>query len=115
MISCHPYCKWKKSNASWTKANVDAAVFESKGAVGTVFRDNECRFVGRYSKIFKGISDPTLLEILAIRESLSWLKNRGRSKVIIESDCQVAVDQLGFLNSGSSIFLEACRDCRYVL
>ncbi|XP_043817361.1 uncharacterized protein LOC110625615 [Manihot esculenta] len=27
-------CKWKKPNAGWTKANVDAAMLESKGAVG---------------------------------------------------------------------------------
>uniref|UniRef100_A0A2C9VS60 RNase H type-1 domain-containing protein n=1 Tax=Manihot esculenta TaxID=3983 RepID=A0A2C9VS60_MANES len=114
-FSDNPYCKWKKPDAGWTKANVDAAVFESKGAVGAVFRDDVGRFVGGYSKIFEGISDPTLLEMLAIRESLSWLKNRGRSKVIVESDCQVAVDQLGFLDSGSSMFLETCRDCQYVL
>ena len=86
-FSDNPYCKWKKPNAGWTKANVDAAVFESKGAVGAVFRDDEGRFVGGYSKIFEGIFDPTLLEMLAIRESLSWLKNHGRSKIIVESNC----------------------------
>lgn len=51
--------KWKKPNAGWTKANIDTYVFKSKGAVGG------------YSKIFKDISDPMLLEILAIWESLS--------------------------------------------
>lgn len=70
-LSDNSDCKWKKPNIGWTKANIDTYVFESKEAVGAVFRDGGTYLLVAIVKIFKDISNPMLLEMLAIQESLS--------------------------------------------
>lgn len=86
--------KWSKPAVGWIKMNVDAGVCENNGAYSAVLHDEQGLFCGGYVLKFAGIHDPAILEALAIREALSWIKERGKSCVIIESDCLVVFQQI---------------------
>lgn len=67
----------------WYNFNVDAACFDSGGAVSMVRRDCYGRFIGGSIRRFQALKDPGVLEAIAIREALSWIKARRLRQIII--------------------------------
>lgn len=49
-------------------------------------------FIGGFVRRHEGITNPIVLELLAIKEALSRLKERNKSCYIIESECLLAVN-----------------------
>nr|GLL49714.1 uncharacterized protein LOC109185201 [Ipomoea trifida] len=69
------------------KCNVDAALHNDVVHYGAIIRDSEGRFVAARSGHLLCDKDPYLAEALAVKEALTWLKERELSHVILESDC----------------------------
>lgn len=70
------------------------------------------RFIGAQVQKVQGIIDPTILEAMAIREALSWIKERSRSSCIVESDCTNVVSAINgssVLPSQVGIVIDDCR------
>ncbi|XP_057779546.1 uncharacterized protein LOC130998129 [Salvia miltiorrhiza] len=78
------------------KCNVDAAFFEAERmmGIGMVIRDHNGAFaVGRSIKL-PGCRSVEEAELVGIKEALSWIKELGFTKGVIESDCKRAVDMV---------------------
>jgi len=77
------------------KINVDGAFMEKecKAGIGIVCRDT-------YGKLLDGLdttrdaSSALMSEALAMRLSCNVIRNRGRNKIIIETDCKVLLDAI---------------------
>ena len=52
-----------------------------------MFRNEQGRFIGGYVKVLGSFTRADVVEALGVREALSWIKDRGQTKVIIETDC----------------------------
>lgn len=84
---------WVKPQEKTIKVSVDAAVFSEFSAfgIGMVARDSSGSLVQAKSKLYQGDSTPALAEVIAIKEALSWMKEEQRTRVVVESDCLIAV------------------------
>lgn len=69
---------WVKPQEDTIKVSVDAAVFTEFSVFGIcmVARDSNGYLVQAKAKLFKGISNPGLAEVIAIKEALSWVKEK---------------------------------------
>lgn len=74
-----PY-RWTPPEADWIKLNVDAAVFTSSGAISVVMCNQYGNFVGGFAVKIDHIIDSSVLELMAILEALTWLKDRQWSR-----------------------------------
>lgn len=85
--------KWQKPILGLLKCNVDAAFFvgNSTGATGLVLRGHDGRALGGWSKWYEHCLDPLITEALACHDGLEFAQKCGVKKIIVETDCQVAV------------------------
>ncbi|XP_057802917.1 uncharacterized protein LOC131018209 [Salvia miltiorrhiza] len=85
---------WHSLPAGHIKCNVDAAFFdeENKTGLGLVIRDYEGAFVVGKSVQLMGRRSVEEGELLGIKEALSWIKELGYSKGVVETDCKRAAD-----------------------
>lgn len=84
--------KWCRPIFGWMKINVDGAVFLTEVWLGLL-----CGIImdalsgaggeGGVTKPFFYQTTPMLVEALGVREMLSWIHDRGWSRVIVEIDC----------------------------
>ncbi|XP_031127667.1 uncharacterized protein LOC116029767 [Ipomoea triloba] len=91
---------WMPPPSGKYKCNVDAALFATGVAFGAVVRDSNGKFVAACGGSLLCVSDPFVAEAMAIKEALTWIKDRGMTHVILETDC------LNFCNSFNSILLD---------
>ncbi|XP_019160731.1 PREDICTED: uncharacterized protein LOC109157286 [Ipomoea nil] len=104
-------------NADSVSVFVDAGIFSDTGeAYYDIFvQDGNGTFAGAKNGHVKCLNDAHLEEALAIREALSWLKDRGFNRVAVLSDCQMVCR---FLNGTSQdlsyagCVLRECRDLK---
>nr|GMD40960.1 uncharacterized protein LOC109154289 [Ipomoea batatas] len=89
------------------KLNTDASVDERNGTMGLgwVLRDDKGKFIAAMSVPGNGVFTPSEAEGMAIREALSWLKEKGITKVQVETDALQVVQQLGEIEGVSSFSL----------
>uniref|UniRef100_A0A803NVG6 Uncharacterized protein n=1 Tax=Cannabis sativa TaxID=3483 RepID=A0A803NVG6_CANSA len=87
---------WTKPTESMVKVNVDGATFEATNAFGYGFisRNTNGAIIEARCSSKSGNSSPKTVEVLGIKEALSWIKGKTWSKVVIESDCLVAVQAI---------------------
>ncbi|KAL8097413.1 hypothetical protein AgCh_030516 [Apium graveolens] len=73
------------------KITADAAVLKDQGASGirVIARDHEGQLILEKTSSFTEVMNPTLFEAIAVKEALSWAKEKGWNTVIIEFDCLV--------------------------
>lgn len=104
---------WRKPDPGWLLCNVDAAIFEGSGKClfGCLIRDDQGRFVAGYGGCLIGVTDPKHAEILAFKETLSWLKKLQVSQVHIELDSLVVVQAFDEKKTDSSYFGSIIDDC----
>ncbi|XP_031121223.1 uncharacterized protein LOC116024469 [Ipomoea triloba] len=95
---------WHPPPEGWVKCNVDVSLRESSMGYGAVLRNHQGQFVAALSGRLFCDRDPYLAESIAVKEALTWLKDRGTENVILETDC------LNFCNN----FNSARRDFSYV-
>lgn len=105
--------KWKQPDPLWIKYNVDALTVGRNGGTGLAMRDYRGIFIGGFVLAVTEQRSPDFLESLAIREPLTWIKDRARSRAIVESDCANVVNaiNLGFCApSAVGIIVGDCID-----
>ncbi|XP_031111986.1 uncharacterized protein LOC116015960 [Ipomoea triloba] len=105
---------WSPPPEGMLKCNVDAALLDDNVGFGAVVRDHAGKFVAAYSGHLHCTRDPYLAETMAVKETLTWLKNRSTSNVIIEFDC------LNFCNSFNTVSQDfsyvglLIKQCRFI-
>ncbi|XVF59440.1 hypothetical protein PTKIN_Ptkin07bG0276100 [Pterospermum kingtungense] len=97
--------RWEPPMEGYIKINVDAAlqVHSSSATVGVVFRDNAGVIQGSAATSLQNICSPLAAELLAILYGLQLAKELDFGEVMVESDCLVAVTEIG---KGESSFSE---------
>lgn len=85
---------WKPVPVGWFKVNVDAAtkVENQVAGLGAVIRDSEGNFVAEAQKQDKLYGDALAAEAKANQLGIDMAESAGCMPLIIESDCQEAVD-----------------------
>ncbi|XP_031124288.1 uncharacterized protein LOC116026999 [Ipomoea triloba] len=82
---------WHPPPAFYMKVNVDVAmdVLHERMGLGWVVRDAASLVVGVGLKLVEGLYSVREAEAMGAREALSWIKERGWSKIFVETDAQV--------------------------
>ncbi|KAM6598685.1 hypothetical protein CsatA_018294 [Cannabis sativa] len=108
---------WRKPDQSTIKVNVDGAIFEDqqKFGFGYIARDCFGALIEAVSGSRRGYVLPEIAEIIGIKEALSWIKNKGWGKVVVESDSLVAVQAIQSSIHMPSQFGLLVEDCRLIL
>ncbi|XP_062018262.1 uncharacterized protein LOC133734664 [Rosa rugosa] len=88
---------WIPPKPQKLKINVDGAFLPSKniGGIGGVIRRDNGAFVAGFSHSLQFVSSPKQVESLAIRSGVDLLRQLRLQEVCIESDCQVAIQEVG--------------------
>ena len=107
--------KWQKPDYGWIKINVDEAVFLDEGAIGAVFQDHQGRFMGGFAKPFPHQTLLEVVEALGVREVLSWIHERSRSRIVVETDCLRVVQAIQHKSCPNTSFGFIIADCLDVL
>ncbi|PNT68773.1 uncharacterized protein LOC112271862 [Brachypodium distachyon] len=86
--SPRPVCTWHGPPAGVVKINSDGAIVEeeARAASGLVARNEGGVMVAR-SRVYQGISDPLIVEALALRDACCLAKEKAFQRVILETDC----------------------------
>ncbi|XP_031115730.1 uncharacterized protein LOC116019596 [Ipomoea triloba] len=71
--------------------HTDAVVFLETQEVtfGVIIKDNRGEYIAAKSGHLRCLLDAHIAEAVAIRVALSWVKERGHSKVMMYTDCQM--------------------------
>ncbi|WJZ86110.1 hypothetical protein VitviT2T_005601 [Vitis vinifera] len=105
----------QKPDYGWIKINVDEAVFLDEGAIGAVFQDHQGRFMGGFAKPFPHQTLSEVVEALGVREVLSWIHERSRSRIVVETDCLRVVQAIQHKSCPNTSFGFTIADCLDVL
>lgn len=105
---------WAKPKTDVVKITVDAATFSDQGTcgIGIISRDHDGSLLGAKSKQYAEVLNPSMVEAMAIKEALSWAKDRQWSSVILESDCLLVVQLIRSATPMKSRFGQVIEDCR---
>nr|GMD16199.1 uncharacterized protein LOC109179181 [Ipomoea batatas] len=80
---------WSPSPINFIKCNVDVAIFPNVAGYGVVLRDAGGNFVEAKKWTLECGPDPYFAEVMAAKEALAWLKDRGGGNFILEFDCLI--------------------------
>uniref|UniRef100_A0A803NIV3 RNase H type-1 domain-containing protein n=1 Tax=Cannabis sativa TaxID=3483 RepID=A0A803NIV3_CANSA len=108
---------WIKPEINKIKVNVDGAIFHSNGShgIGAVARDSDGQLIEAFTALKCGVVQPAAVEAFGIKEALSWIKSKGWSNVIVETDSIVSVQALSSSLFMLSIFGLLISDCKSLL
>ncbi|KAM6587643.1 hypothetical protein CsatA_010248 [Cannabis sativa] len=108
---------WFKPEINKIKVNVDGAIFHSNGfhGIGAVARDSDGQLIEAFTTLKCGVVQPATVEAFGIKEALSWIKSKGWSNVIVETDSIVSVQALSSSLVMPSIFGLLISDCKSLL
>ncbi|XP_062112468.1 uncharacterized protein LOC133823623 [Humulus lupulus] len=109
--------QWTKPQIGMIKVNVDGALFDNEGyfGFGMVARGSEGGFIEAFQSSSKGRVIPNMVEALGIKEALSWIKRKGWSKVILESDCLNVVNAIKSTSCMVSPYGLLIQECKQLL
>ena len=95
--------RWLPPPDNFMKINVDGAVSRNGGrsAATAIYRDQHGAYLGSSTVVFYGVTDPSLLEALACRESLALADDLGLARIFIASDCKGVVEDIQEGTGGS--------------
>ncbi|XP_031120454.1 uncharacterized protein LOC116023592 [Ipomoea triloba] len=93
--------------------HVDAAVFSDReeGYVSAVVHGSDGGYLAARNCSVRSIRNPILAEAMAVKEALSWAKDRGWHKVVLYSDCQLVCNLLKSSLPNNSYVGCIVRDC----
>ncbi|XP_062088842.1 uncharacterized protein LOC133795409 [Humulus lupulus] len=105
---------WSVPGGNKIKINVDAAVFPdlNKFGYGWVVRDASATLLSAHTVSKVGNIDPTLAEVIGVREVLSWIKATGLTDVVVETDSLVTVQACRNEVKMQSMFGFCIDECR---
>ncbi|XP_074346940.1 uncharacterized protein LOC141685753 [Apium graveolens] len=67
------------------------------------------------AKLFDGVVRPEYADAIAVKEALSWVKEKGWRKIVINSDCLAVVQAMRSNVILNSPFGQVIRECRMIL
>uniref|UniRef100_A0A803P370 Reverse transcriptase n=1 Tax=Cannabis sativa TaxID=3483 RepID=A0A803P370_CANSA len=108
---------WSKPTGNKIMVNVDDAIFEAQQrfGFGCVARNPVGHLLEAISDSRIGMVLPEIVEIIGMKEALSWIKRKGWEDVIIETDSLMVVQALNSSVHMSSYFGLLVEDCRLIL
>lgn len=108
---------WVKPEKDEFKVSVDAAIFSEslKYGVGFIARNDKGEVMQGASKLFDGVIRPEHTEAIAVKEALSWVKEKDWRRVVINSDCLAVVQAIRSNVILSSSFGQVITECRMML
>uniref|UniRef100_A0A803NPI6 RNase H type-1 domain-containing protein n=1 Tax=Cannabis sativa TaxID=3483 RepID=A0A803NPI6_CANSA len=88
--------QWSVPNEDTIKINVDASVFTSPSffGIGWIARDHSGTLLYVAAIRKQGRVESVCAEAMGLKEVLSWIKTQNFQKVVVESDCQTAINSL---------------------
>lgn len=91
--SSKPATYWKHPLSRWVKCNVDAAFSEQDGSAssGVILQDSDGRACGGTAKWYEHNMSALSAEARACCDGLQFARERGVTRVQLETDCQVLV------------------------
>ncbi|XP_060959275.1 uncharacterized protein LOC133030519 [Cannabis sativa] len=108
---------WTKPDVNMVKVNVDGAIFEALHSFGFGFIARDCNGeiieAGSFSK--SGTSSPEIVELIGIKEALSWIKDKSWDNILLETDCLLVVQAIYTSVVMPSTFGMLVQDCQYLL
>uniref|UniRef100_A0A803PEZ1 RNase H type-1 domain-containing protein n=1 Tax=Cannabis sativa TaxID=3483 RepID=A0A803PEZ1_CANSA len=104
---------WIAPELNWVKVNVDGATFASTQSygVGGIARGSDGRLIEAFCLHKDGCVQPSLVEAIGVKEALSWIKEKGWQRIILETDSLVVVQALESNVEMQSIFGSVIIDC----
>lgn len=104
---------WVRPQENTIKVTVDAAIFGDRVeyGVGLVARDSSGQLVEAVMKCFPGNTTAEFDEAMAIKEALSWIKQKRWHKVELESDCLAVVQAIRSKIPMRSSFGQVIESC----
>lgn len=105
---------WVRPQELTIKVSVDASIFRefNVSGIGLVARDSKGEMIMARTVRLNEVLDPDMVEVMAIKEALSWMKNKTWQNIIVESDCLVAVQAVRSkvpMISPFGLIVEECR------
>lgn len=87
---------WVKSQESMIKVSVDASTFNefNMAGISMVARDESGSLLAARTVRVDGLKAAEMIEAMAIKEALNWIKDQRWKAVIIESDSLIAVQAI---------------------
>ena len=106
--------RWKKLENGWLKCNMDATLFNQQGKIGfgCIIRDENGALVAARNDLLKGPMIPAIAEAICCKESLSWIKSLGYSRLIMELDAQKIILAIHGSYGENSYFGTLIDDCK---
>ncbi|KAF5481238.1 hypothetical protein F2P56_001906 [Juglans regia] len=91
-------CHWNPPPASFLKLNVDGSLFfdQKKAGIGAVLRDEKGDIIFAASKVEFHIEEPDIIELVVVVRGLQLCLQFGITKVQVESDCKLLIDDLQY-------------------
>ena len=82
--------------------NVDGAIIRGNrgGAVAAICRNSEGTYLGSSAVVYRGITDPLILETYACREALLLAEDLAIQSFTVASDCQGAITDINMGTRG---------------
>ncbi|XP_073355267.1 uncharacterized protein [Aegilops tauschii subsp. strangulata] len=92
--------RWLPSEEGVAKINVDGAISGdgNVGVAAAICRDHTGEYLGSSAVVFRGITDPLILEVFACREAMALAEDLNIHRLRIANDCQGVIADI---NSGS--------------
>ncbi|XP_073351845.1 uncharacterized protein [Aegilops tauschii subsp. strangulata] len=88
--------RWEAPEDGWIKGNADGAVAKQRnnGGGGVILRDHQGAFLAAAGFFFPHCTDPEGAEIRACLELLRLARNQNVQRILVELDCQAAVQMI---------------------
>ncbi|XP_030497977.2 uncharacterized protein LOC115713630 [Cannabis sativa] len=104
---------WIAPEMNWVKVNVDGAIFASTQSygVGGIARGSDGRLIEAFCLHKADCVQPSLVEAIGVKEALSWIKEKGWQRIILEADSLVVVQALESNVEMQSVFGSVIVDC----
>lgn len=108
---------WVVPQVDYMKISVDAAIFTEYNAsgMGLIVRDDKGELIQAKTKCTFGMLSANMAEAMAIKEALSWIKDKDWRKVVVETDCLTAVQAIRSKAPLLSPFGHVIQSCRNML
>uniref|UniRef100_A0A803QNA4 Uncharacterized protein n=1 Tax=Cannabis sativa TaxID=3483 RepID=A0A803QNA4_CANSA len=108
---------WTKPGANMVKINVDGVIFEAYNSYGfgIIARDSSGCIIENVTSCRSGSTSPEIVELIGIKEALSWIKTKGWTFTILETVCLMAVQAIHNNCFIPSTFGMLVHDCQHLL
>ncbi|KAL8133302.1 hypothetical protein AgCh_008677 [Apium graveolens] len=96
------------------KVTVDVAIFSEleSSRIGIIAHDHHGSLLEAMTRRFNEVMNPSMVEAIAIKEALSWAKNKQCNQITIEYDCLVVVQLIRSSTLMRSVLGKVIKECR---